>query len=897
MKKLTSVEIRKMWLKYFKSKGHEIIESAPLVPIDDESLLWINAGVAPLKKYFDGSVVPENRRITNIQKCIRTNDIENVGVTRRHHTFFEMMGNFSVGDYFRDEALSFAFELLTSKEWFNIPIDKLYVTVYPDDKETLQKWLSLGIKEDHIAKLEDNFWEIGEGPCGPDTEIFFDRGEKYDDGNALQHFMKGEDNERFVEIWNNVLSQFNSKVGVERKNYKELPSKNIDTGAGLERWACIFQGADSNFDTDLFLPIIKEIEKLTNTKYDSSMPYKVIADHVRTLTFALSDGAFFDNVGRGYILRRLLRRSMRYGRILGLYEPFIYKLVDSVVNNMKGVYPYLVKKKSLVKTVIKEEELLFLKTLATGEKMLYQMMDETIDNKISGSDAFKLYDTYGFPFELTLEYLQEKGFTTSHEEFMKCMERQKELSKNNIQQTESFKSQNEFLLNLKIKSEFIYEVYEQKGKVVALFKNDKMTDELKKDGYVILDKTCFYSESGGEISDTGMLIGDNFKARVLDVFKGPNGQNIHKIKLLSGSIKNKDKVIGIVDKERRLAIEANHSSVHILQLALQTLLDKNIFQAGSKVTDEYLRFDFNYHGQITDNDLIKVEDFVNNYIKNSYNRVTEIKKYEDVDTNKVMALFTEKYRGIVRVVNINDSHELCGGCHVKNTKDIKKFAIMSFENKGSNTYRITAVTRNSIENSLLLVAKPYNDAIMKNILKANKIVLEGKKNNFKLSFKEKYNNEIKPMSYKEIVELKDLDKKVQEDVKELEKLYKKKLSESAISDLSKYESKIENIKNLNILLIKVNKEENDSLKNILDTLANKYQNIFILVANIDNLKVTYIARSNSSIDSSTIVKLIANKTNGNGGGSNKFAMGSGKFLDISQLNQIDQVFSEIKQGL
>ncbi len=335
MKKLTSLEIRKMWLSFFESKGHKVVESAPLIPIDDDSLLWINAGVTPLKKYFDGSVVPDNRRITNIQKCIRTNDIENVGVTRRHHTFFEMMGNFSVGDYFRDEALTFAFELLTSKDWFDIPIEKLYFTVYPDDSDTINKWIELGVPKDHIAKLSDNFWEIGEGPCGPDTEIFFDRGSKYDyDGKALEHFFKGEDNERFVEIWNNVLSQFNSKEGVDRKDYKELPSKNIDTGAGLERWACIFQNADSNFVTDLFLPIIKQIEELTDTLYDSSMPYKVIADHIRTLTFALADGANFDNVGRGYILRRLLRRSVRYGRMLGLYEPFMYKLVDSVVSNM-----------------------------------------------------------------------------------------------------------------------------------------------------------------------------------------------------------------------------------------------------------------------------------------------------------------------------------------------------------------------------------------------------------------------------------------------------------------------------------------------------------------------------------------------------------------------------------
>ena len=892
MKKLTSKEIRKMWLSFFESKGHKIIESAPLIPIDDDSLLWINAGVTPLKKYFDGSIVPDNRRITNIQKCIRTNDIENVGVTRRHHTFFEMMGNFSVGDYFRDEALSFAYELLTSKEWFNIPIEKLYFTVYPDDFDTINKWISLGVPESHIAKLEDNFWEIGEGPCGPDTEIFFDRGEKYDyDGKALKHFMKGEDNERYVEIWNNVLSQFNSKVGVKRENYKELPSKNIDTGAGLERWACIFQDAESNFDTDLFIPIINQIEELTDTLYDGSMPYKVISDHIRAITFALADGANFGNVGRDYILRRLLRRSVRYGRKLGLYEPFMYKLVDSVVSNMKDVYPYLKDKKTIVKKIIKEEEELFLKTLDKGEKILYEMMDESLDNKITGRDAFKLYDTYGFPFELTLEYLQEKGFTTSKEEFDKCMEHQKELSKNSQKQSESFKSQNEFLLNYKEKSEFIYEVYEQKGKVISIIKNNKFVSELTNTGYVVLNKTCFYSESGGEISDTGMLIGDDFKARVIDVMKAPNGQNIHKVKILSGNIKVGDKVLEVVDKERRLSIEANHSSVHILQLALQTIIDKNIYQAGSKVCDEYLRFDFNYHGKITDKDLIKVEEFVNNYVDLKIDRKTDIKNYDSIDKTKVMALFSEKYGDKVRVVNIKDSHELCGGCHVKNTKDIIKFAITSFENKGSNTYRIMGVTRNAIENTLLEVAKPYNDNIIKNIMKATNLILEAKRNKIKLSYKYNYNNEVKPMSYKDIVELKELDKTIANDVKELEKKYLKLLSDNSLNDISKYENNIEH-KKISLLVMKTINEDNNNIKNVLDSLANKYNNIFMLIANIINDKVTFIARSNSNIIASEIVKEISNKTSGNGGGSDKFAMGSGK-----EINNIDKYLDEIRKKI
>ena len=640
------------------------------------------------------------------------------------------------------------------------------------------------------------------------------------------------------------------------------------------------------------MPIIKQIEELTGTLYDSSMPYKVIADHIRALTFALADGASFDNVGRGYILRRLLRRSVRYGRMLGLYEPFMYKLVDAVVNNMENVYPYLKEKKSVVKNIIKEEEKLFLKTLSQGEKILYQMMDESLENKISGADAFKLYDTYGFPFELTLEYLSEKGFTTSKDEFLKCMERQKELSKSNQKQTESFKNQNEFLLNYKDPSEFIYEVYELKGKVISIIKDNNFIDELKKEGYIVFDKTCFYSESGGEISDTGMLIGDNFKARVLDVFKAPNGQNIHKVKVLSGTIKINDTVTEMVDKERRLKIEANHSSVHILQLALKNIIDKDIYQAGSRVTDEYLRFDFNYRGKITDTDLIKVEEFVNDYITKDIKRITEIKDYKDIDKTEVMALFDSKYKDKVRVVNIGDSHELCGGCHVKNTKDIKKFAIISFENKGSSTYRITASTRNTIENNLLLIAKPYNDSIMKNMMKATNLILDAKKHKIKLTFKNDYDNDIKPMSYKDIVELKDLDKKIQIEVKELEKTYQKLLSENALDDTDKYEKEIIKIKDLNVLIMKVENNDNNSLKNILDNLANKYNNIFILIANIINNKVTLIGRSNSNINAGDIVKIVSNKLNGNGGGSNKFAMGSGELSD-----KLDEVFNLIKKDL
>lgn len=891
MKKLTSLEIRKMWLDFFKSKGHEVVCSASLIPQDDDSLLWINAGVTPLKKYFDGSVVPNNRRITNIQKCIRTNDIENVGVTRRHHTFFEMMGNFSVGDYFRDEAISYAFELLTSKDWFDIPLEKLYFTVYPEDTDTYNKWISLGVDENHIAKLADNFWEIGEGPCGPDTEIFFDRGEKYDfDGHALEHFMKGEDNERYVEIWNNVFSQFNSKEGVERSEYKELPSKNIDTGAGLERWACIFQDVDSNFDTDLFMPIIHDIEKLSGTLYDYSMPYKVISDHIRSITFALADGANFDNVGRGYILRRLLRRSVRYGKKLGLNGKFMYKLVDSVILNMKDVYPYLLTKQAHIKALIMQEEDLFLKTLDKGEKKLAEMIDSSLDNKISGKDTFKLYDTYGFPFELTLEILNEKGYTTDYDEFLTCMNEQKELSKNNQKQTESFCIQNELLLNYKDESEFVYEVYELDSQVIGLIKNNNFVTSLADKGEVIFTKTCFYAEAGGQISDTGIIKGDNFTAKVLDVYKAPNGQNVHKIELINGVIEIDDIVNLKVDKERRENIEANHSSVHILQLALQTIIDKEIYQVGSKVSDTYLRFDFNYHGKITDEELIKVENFVNSYIKKDIKRQTTIKNIKDIDSNEVMALFKSKYKDKVRLVEIGDSKELCGGCHIKNTGLIKRFAIISLENKGSNTYRITAVVKDMIEDSLLKITKPIDNNIVKNIMKADELIKKAKTEGIKLTLDLTLDNK-KPSSYQDIINLKIKDNYVANAYHELEKKYLKEKSNLTINNLSIYENNIKTKGNLNVLIMKTD-VDNNTLKDIADTLINKYNNIFILFANIIDNNLTFLASSNSLIPANEIIKEVANKTGGNGGGSQKFARGAGV-----NLEKLDDVLAELNSTI
>ena len=891
MKYMSHDDIRKTWFRFFEGKKHKVFESAPLVPINDNSLLWVNAGVTPLKKYFDGSEIPESRRIVNIQKCIRTNDIENVGVTKRHQTFFEMMGNFSVGDYFKEEAISFAYELLTSKEYFGIDKNLIYVTVYTDDTTAKEKWIEQGLNPDHIIPLEGNFWEIGEGPCGPDSEIFFDRGEKYDPtGDALEKFKNDEEQERYVEIWNNVFSQFNSKPGVDRKDYKELPSKNIDTGAGLERWCCIFQDVDSNFETDLFKPIIKHIEELSTFNYVGQKEFKVIADHIRAITFALADGACFENVGRGYVLRRLLRRSVRFGKGIGIECPFMYKIVSDVVEVMKEAYPYLEEKRADVEATIIEEEKLFLKTLEAGERRLKELVEDSNDGYISGEEAFKLYDTYGFPFELTEEYLNELGYKVSKEEFDKYMEAQKALSKSNAKTKSSMASQKKVLLDFKEQSDFVYGLYRLKSEVIGIFSKDEMVDTIDHDTYIAIKRTPFYAESGGQVSDTGMIIGQNFKARVVDSFKAPNGQHIHKVKLLDGYITKGDQVELIVDKDRRKKIEANHSSVHILQYALQQVVSASIHQAGSYVDDEKFRFDFTYTGKMTESKILEVEQFANDMIKQNIIVSTEIMPLDKAKKLGAMALFSEKYGNVVRVVKIGKSIELCGGTHVANTKEITNFALYSCESKGSNVYRIEGVTGDRAEQTLFDVIKPYNDEKIKLLIKAREILDEAKNNAINLTFDVDINND-KPVSFKDIIFNRNELQYIHHEVKELEKKYLDIKEKQALQNLDIYRENIKEINGVETLIMKINNKDINLLKSIADTILNDMKNGFILFINIkpDN-SVNFIAKSNSKINAGLIVKNASMTSNGNGGGSPTFAQGGGKTSD-----KIDEIIEDIEK--
>ena len=847
MKKMTSQEIRQMWLDFFKSKGHVIEPGASLVPHNDPTLLWINAGVAALKKYFDGSEVPESKRITNVQKCIRTNDIDNVGRTARHHTFFEMLGNFSIGDYFRKEAISFAWEILTSEKYFDLPKDKLYFTYHPSDLETKKFWMEQGCEESHLIPLEGNFWQIGEGPCGPNTEVFFDRGEKYDPEHVgIDLLAKDMENDRYIEIWGIVFSQYNAVNGVERKDYKELPHKNIDTGAGLERITCVMQGTETNFETDLFYPYIEATQKLCKKPYEGEylMPYRVIADHIRSCTFALADGAMFSNEGRGYVLRRVLRRAMRYGQKLGLYEPFLYTLVDVVCDNMKCFYPYLLDRKEVVKKMIKAEEEKFIKTLNSGEEIL----DSMIEGKkvLSGEDAFKLYDTYGFPIELTKEICADKGVSVDLDKFEECLQHQKELARASRKNVESFNKQSKDLLDFKTESLYNYESKDIKSKVVGLFKDGVKVDEISDEGEVVFDVTNFYAEMGGQVADIGFIENENCRADVVNVTNAPNKQHLHNVKVLYGSIKNGDEFILSIDKKRHFAIAKNHSATHLLQSALIEVLGEDIKQKGSYVDDEYLRFDFTHFEKISEVDLKKVERIVNEFISGAIDNNTQILPIEEAKKVGAISLFDEKYGKEVRVVSFGEvSKEFCGGNHVKNTSDIGLFVIETEGSIANGVRRIQAKTS----------FKAYE------LLKQREELLNEIK------------EEVEAKSYKESI---DRVKSIENQLNEMTNKYKVVFDDLASAKVHDLESKFENSHMIFEYLKDYNSE---ALMKIYDSLKVKYDDFTIVLIGDDNGKhpiICGIGRKlvDNGVKSKDILKSITDILGGAGGGRPDMSKGS-----------------------
>ncbi|WP_285140583.1 alanine--tRNA ligase [Lactococcus petauri] len=701
MKKMTSTEVRQMFLDFFESKGHSIEPSQSLVPVNDPTLLWINSGVATLKQYFDGSVVPENPRITNAQKSIRTNDIENVGKTARHHTMFEMLGNFSIGDYFREEALAYAWEMLTSSEYFDFPAEKLYITYYPDDKDTFNRWVELGVDASHLVPIEDNFWEIGAGPSGPDTEIFFDRGEAYDPENiGLKLLAEDIENDRYIEIYNIVLSQFNADPAIPRSEYKELPQKNIDTGMGLERMVCIIQGGKTNFDTDLFLPIIREIERISGKTYNpdgDNMSFKVIADHIRALSFAIGDGALPGNEGRGYVLRRLLRRAVMHGKKLGIEGKFLAQFVPVVGKIMESYYPEVLEKQDFIMQIIDREEEAFGRTIDGGSKLLDELLaklKEEGKTMLEGQDIFRLYDTYGFPVELTEELAEDAGFKIDHEGFKAAMKEQQDRARAAVVKGGSMGAQNETLQSIKEESEFLYDVEKYDGKLLIAVKDDEKVDTVSGEAQLIFDKTPFYAEMGGQVSDHGVIKNAAGKvvAEVKDVQHAPNGQNLHMVDILSTLVVGETYTLEI-DAERRHGIIKNHTATHLLHAALHNIVGEHALQAGSLNEVEFLRFDFTHFAPVSKEELADIERQVNEVIWQSLAVETVETDIETAKEMGAMALFGEKYGKNVRVVKIGDySVELCGGTHTATTSEIGLFKIIKEEGIGSGVRRIVAVT-------------------------------------------------------------------------------------------------------------------------------------------------------------------------------------------------------------
>ncbi|QGX00319.1 alanine--tRNA ligase [Streptococcus ruminicola] len=855
MKQLTSAQVRQMWLDFWKSKGHSVEPSANLVPVNDPTLLWINSGVATLKKYFDGSVIPENPRITNAQKAIRTNDIENVGKTARHHTMFEMLGNFSVGDYFRDEAITWGFELLTSPEWFDFPKDKLYMTYYPDDKDTYNRWISLGVEPSHLIPIEDNFWEIGAGPSGPDTEIFFDRGEDFDpDHVGIKLLAEDIENDRYIEIWNIVLSQFNADPAVPRSEYKELPHKNIDTGAGLERLVAVMQGAKTNFETDLFMPIIREIEKLSGKTYDpdgDNMSFKVIADHIRSLSFAIGDGALPGNEGRGYVLRRLLRRAVMHGRRLGINETFLYKLVPTVGKIMESYYPEVLEKREFIEKIVRREEETFARTIDAGSNMLDQLLADLKaagKDTVEGKDIFKLYDTYGFPVELTEELAEDKGFKIDHAGFEAAMKEQQERARASVVKGGSMGMQNETLSSITEESVFSYEEEVLDSTLSVIIADNERTEAVSEgQALLVFAKTPFYAEMGGQVADHGVIKNDkgDIVARVIDVQKAPNGQALHTVEVLASLSVGTTYTLEI-DSKRRHSVIKNHTATHLLHAALHHVIGEHATQAGSLNEEGFLRFDFTHFEAVTADELRQIEEEVNQQIWNAI----PVKTVEtDIDTAKsmgAMALFGEKYGKNVRVVTIGDySIELCGGTHVSNTAEIGIFKIVKEEGIGSGTRRILAVTgKEAFE------AYRQEEEDLKAIAETLKVP------------------QLKEVT-KKVVSLQEQLHKLQKENAEL----KEKAAAAQAGDVFK---DVKEANGLRFIASQVTVSDAGALRTFADNWKQKdYSDVLVLAAAIGEKVNVLVASKSKDVHAGNLIKTLAPIVSGRGGGKPDMAMAGG----------------------
>ena len=866
-------DIREKYLSFFESKGHLRLPSFSLVPNNDKSLLLINSGMAPMKKYFTGEVTPPSTRVTTCQKCIRTPDIEQVGKTARHGTFFEMLGNFSFGDYFKKEATAWAWEFCTKV--LEMPVDKLYVTIYENDDEAFEIWTKQnGVDPSHIVRLgkEDNFWEHGSGPCGPCSEIYFDRGEKY--GCGSPDCGPGCECDRFTEFWNNVFSQFNNDGN---GNYTELAQKNIDTGMGLERLACIMQGVDNIFEVDTVQNTMKKISEIAGVKYHEDakkdVSLRVITDHVRSSTFMIGDGVIPSNNGRGYVLRRLIRRACRHGRLLGVNEPFLYKVCETVLEDNKVAYPELQDKAELIKKVILSEEESFGKTIDAGLARLDEYIENTEGTVFSGEDAFKLNDTFGFPLDLTKDVLEERGMTVDEEKFNELLANQKATARAARKDAGADAWKN---TSVKIDAEKTvftgYTDFTAEAKVLALVNADgELVDMLGagEKGSVVLDKTPFYATSGGQVADTGVITADGVEFDVEDTSKNADGIYIHSGTVKEGVVSVGNTVNAQIDADRRKSVMRNHTAAHLLQAALREVLGTHVEQAGQLVNDKEVRFDFTHFNPLTTEELNRVEAIVNKEILACAPVSMQEMPIEEAKKMGAMMLFGEKYGDIVRVVKAGDaSTEFCGGTHVASTGELGLFKIISEASVAAGVRRIVALTGTGVLNYL----NECEDTVK-----------------FASATFKSADNEVKDRITAIVAENKAKDKEIQNLNAEMTKLKSADMFSSAVD-----------VDGLELYTAKVEGTTPDALRSMGDDVKTKGDNVVAVLAGVNGDKANFVAVCGKGaiakgVKAGDLVKEVAKIANGGGGGRPDSAMAGAK--DVTKVDEALSKAEEIVKSL
>lgn len=869
-------ELREKFLDFFESKGHLKLPSFSLIPKDDNSLLLINSGMAPMKKYFTDEITPPKTRVTTCQKCIRTPDIERVGITARHGTFFEMLGNFSFGDYFKEEIIAWAWEFVT--EVLKLPKEKLYISIYENDNESFDIWTKkVDVTPSHIVRLgkEDNFWEHGAGPCGPCSELYYDRGEEYGCGN--KNCTVGCDCDRYMEFWNLVFTQFNNDGN---GNYTQLEKKNIDTGMGLERLACIMQGVDNLFLVDTVQNIMNHVSKIANIKYGqnhkSDVSLRVITDHIRSTTFMIADGVMPSNEGRGYVLRRLLRRAARHGRLLGINKPFLSEVCKTVIKENEKAYPELQEKQDFIVKLIKTEEENFSRTIDQGLELLNNIIKKSSSNILSGEEAFKLNDTFGFPLDLTKEILNEKGMKVDEDRFYELMREQKNKARNaRINSGKDAWAANLSSAHYIKPTEFIgYDSLESDSKILNILdenKNEIESVTLGQKATVILNKTPFYAVSGGQVGDIGYIQTQSGVIKIEDTIKTPSSIYMHIGTVTSGKIFTNEVAKTRVCSEYRSSVTKNHTAAHLLQSALRKVLGTHVEQAGQLVNDKYLRFDFTHFSALTNEEIKNVESLVNEQILKSIDVIVKEMPIEDAKKLGAMALFGEKYGDIVRVVKVDDfSIEFCGGTHVKNTSQIGLFKIISEASVASGVRRIEAVTGIGVLNLLNKYTVITNKCV--DILKVNKI------------------DDI-PSGCSQLIENnKNKDRNITKLNSELANL--------KVSDLITNAQELNGIKVINKKMLGM---QIDTLKYMCDTIKEKLDDFIAVFACINDNKSNFMVcigekAIQKGLNAGKIVKSIAQLTGGNGGGKPDLAMAG-----IKDLSKIDYALSQteniIKENL